>query len=81
MKVYSNDFVPKPLKRTISHMVYGWFNICSYIFQRFACRGGVGDCGWIKLTLCCTPGVLRSVPDVRKKGSLFSVQVLIFCWA
>lgn len=40
---------------------------------------GARDCGWIKLTSCCSSGVLRTVPDVRKEGSLFSVQVLIFC--
>lgn len=41
--------------------------------------GDARDCGWIKLTSCCSFGVLRTVPDVRKEGSLLSVQVLIFC--
>lgn len=41
--------------------------------------GGARDYGWIELTLCCSSGVLRTVPDVRKEGSLFSVQVLVFC--
>lgn len=41
--------------------------------------GGARDCVWIKLTSCCGSEVQRTVPDVRKEGSLFSVQVLIFC--
>lgn len=41
--------------------------------------GGAIGCGWIELTSCCSSGVLRTVPDATKEGSLFSVQVLIFC--
>lgn len=41
--------------------------------------GGASGCGWIELISCCSSGVLRTMPDVRKEGSLFSVLVLIFC--
>lgn len=82
MKAYSNDSVPKPLKRMLHFSHSSQCLILPVIFSRgLLVMGGAIGCGWIELTWCCSSGVLRTVPDVRKEGSLFSVQVLIFCLA